>query len=273
MVRTLYLQIAYDGTDFHGWQTQEGVRTVQNVLENTLRRVVRHDLQLIGSGRTDAGVHATGQVASFTTSCTVPTDRLRHAIGSRLDSDLAILAVHDVHPAFHAQRDAMGKLYRYRIHHSQTRPVMRMTQRYACHVWHALDVERMREASGYFIGTMDFRAVCHEPLARRSTVRTVLRCDVERHLDEIHVDVAGTGFLYHQVRAMVGALLTVGMGRRPPEWVAEILASGRRDTACPTAPARGLCLCWVRYPPHRLRPAAPHDQDASSTAPSTMDIV
>lgn len=268
MLRNLYLRLAYDGTEFHGWQKQPGLRTVQDVLEQAVRRVVRHQVELAGSGRTDAGVHAVGQVASFVADCPIPTDRLRHAIGARLPKDLSIMELFEAHPEFHATRSAICKLYRYRIFHARRRPVEQHLHRCTYHWWMPLDPERMRAAARHFIGEMDFSAMASKGVERTSHVRTVLRCDVERHYDEVRVDVIGTGFLYNQVRNMVGTLIEVGRGYWPPEQVAEILASKDRANAGPTAPARGLCLQWVRYPARLLRPpdAVP---DATTPAPET----
>jgi tRNA pseudouridine38-40 synthase len=252
MPKTIYLLIAYDGTDFHGWQHQPGLRTVQAVLAESIQRVVRHEVDLIGSGRTDAGVHAAGQVASFVTTCELPVNRLRYAIGSRLPEDVAILASREVHPDFHATRSAASKLYRYRIHHSKTRPVPHRTQRYTYHCWKDLDLGRMRLAAGHFIGEMDFSAMAGKGSVRLTTVRRVLRCDVERHLDEVRIDVEGKGFLYNQVRNMVGTLVNVGLGQWEPDDVPAILEGRDRAKAGPTMPARGLCLQWVRYPSHLL---------------------
>ena len=255
MLRTIYLLVAYDGTDFHGWQSQPGQRTVQSILEESLRRVVRHELEVIGCGRTDAGVHAAGHVDSFTTTCEIPVDRLRLAIGSRLPEDIAIIDVRNVKATFDARGSAISKLYRYRIHNARGRPVERRTQRYTYHFWQSLDLERMREAARYFVGEKDFTAMTPKRTVRESMVRRVLRCDVERHHPEVRIDVEGTGFLYNQVRNMVGTLVEVGRGNWKPEDVGEILASRNRSNAGPTAPARGLCLQWVRYPADVLRPA------------------
>ena len=265
MTRTVFMLVAYDGTEFHGWQTQPGLRTVQQVLEQAVRRAVRHQVDLVGSGRTDTGVHAAGHVSSFQTSCAMPADRLRHSIGSRLPKDVSVIHVRDVHPAFHATRSAECKLYRYRIFNVSARPVEHFSQRYAYHYWHALDVQRMREASRDFVGERDFTALAGRGEMRQSMIRRVLRCDVLRHLDEVRIDVMGTGFLYKQVRNMVGTLVNVGRGFWPPDCVARIIASRDRAQAGPTAPARGLCLQWVRYPAHLLKPpAAPGASDAAS---------
>jgi len=256
MGRNIRLVLAYDGTDFHGWQAQPGLRTVQGVLEQAVRRVVRHQVYVIGSGRTDAGVHAAGQVCNFPTDCTVPTERLRKAIGARLPKDVCILDASEVSPDFHATHCAVSKLYRYRIHSAQVRPVTRLTQRQTYHFWHPLDPDRLRAAARHFVGTMDFAAMASKGAVRETTVRTVLRCEVERRYDEIWISVEGRGFLYNQVRNIVGTLLEVGRGHWEVERVPEILRGLDRAAAGPTAPARGLCLQWVRYPPWLLRPGA-----------------
>ncbi len=262
MPRTIYLRIAYDGTDFHGWQTQPGLRTVQDTLEQTIRRVVRHPLELVGSGRTDAGVHAAGQAAAFVTTCPLDEQRMLYAIRSRLPEDVTVSAVQEVHPDFDATRSALSKLYRYRIHNTDARPVEHLTQRYAFHCWHPLDAARMADAARHFVGEMDFAAVAGSGCRKPSTVRTVLRCEVERRSEEIWIDVEGRGFLYNQVRNMVGTLINVGVGRWEPDRIPAILASRDRSQAGPTVPARGLCLRWVKYPDHLLRPP---DKDGSAS--------
>jgi tRNA pseudouridine38-40 synthase len=256
--RTIALWVAYDGTEFHGWQNQPDLRTVQSVLEQALRRVVRHQVNLMGSGRTDAGVHAAGHVSSLVTTCELEPERLRHSIGSRLPKDVSLIALRDVDPHFHATRSAVSKLYRYRIHNAPGRPVEHHTQRYTYHFWEPLDLERMRAGARHFLGEKDFAAMAAKGGKRETTVRKVLRCDIERYLDEIRIDVEGTGFLYKQVRTMVGTLLNVGRGHWAPDRIAETLESGDRANAGPTVPARGLCLQWVRYPPELLSPVVCH---------------
>jgi tRNA pseudouridine38-40 synthase len=256
MERNLKMVVAYDGTDFHGWQRQPGLRTVQGELEAAAQRVLRHPLAIRGSGRTDSGVHARGQVANVHTHCSIPRDNLRHAIGGRLPEDISLLEVSDVHPDFDAISSAVCKCYRYRIHNHSRRSVDRLSQRYTYHCWHELDAERMQRAAFHFIGTMDFTAMAGAGCERETMVRTVLRCDVHRHFDEIRVDVIGKGFLYHQVRNMAGTLIEIGRGHWPIDKLPEILESEDRSNAGPTAPAQGLSLQWVQYPaPLLQRPA------------------
>jgi len=266
----MYLLIAYDGTDFHGWQEQPGVRTVQGELTEAIQRVVRHKVDVAGSGRTDAGVHAAGQVASFTTDCELVPNKMRYSIGSRLAPDVAIVAMREVHAGFHATRSAASKLYRYRIFHSRARPVGRQTQRYVYHCWTDLDLDAMAAGARHFVGEMDFCAMASKGAPRATTTRRVLRCNVERHLDEVRIEVEGTGFLYKQVRTMVGTLMEVGRGRWAPIRVAEILASGDRTNAGPAMPAHGLCLQWVRYPPYILAPVENADDDCPDQAGTTV---
>ncbi|MFQ6048878.1 MAG: tRNA pseudouridine(38-40) synthase TruA [Phycisphaerae bacterium] len=260
MQRNIRLLRAYDGTEFHGWQRQPGLRTVQGVLEQAARRVLRHQVQIIGSGRTDAGVHAAGQVANFFTDVTIGAGGLFRAIGARLPKDVTLVRLSDAPPGFHATRGVVSKLYRYRVYAAAGRPVERFVQRQTYHFWQELDVERMQEAARYFLGRQDFAAMASKGSERETTVRTVLRCQVYRHYSEIRFDVEGDGFLYNQVRNMVGTLLEVGRGHWQPEAVGQILASGDRRNAGPTAPARGLCLQWVRYDMAAYRLAEPVEQ-------------
>ncbi len=254
MPRNIKLVVAYDGTEFHGWQSQPELRTVQGVLEQAARRVTRHQVDLIGSGRTDAGVHAAGQVANFVTECPIPEEKLLGALGARLPKDVTLVAVGDVALEFHATRSATSKLYRYRVYNAPGRPVRQQRQNYCYHFWHPLDIDAMRAAAESLIGTHDFASFAGTGSERETTIRTVMRCAIQRRYDEVLFDLEGGGFLYNQVRNMVGTLIEVGRGRWPPQQVAEILVRRDRSAAGPTAPARGLCLQWVRYPARLLRP-------------------
>ena len=273
MARTVYLRIAYDGTDFHGWQRQPELRTVQGVIEQAVRRVVRHQVELVGSGRTDAGVHAAGQVASFVTTCELPAPRLRYAIGARLPKDVSVIALREVHPDFHATFSATGKLYRYRIFNARHRPVEQLAQRYTYHFWQPVELARIQAAARYFIGKMDFSAMASKGPERTTMVRTVLRCEAIRRHAEIVIDVEGKGFLYNQVRNMVGTLLEVGRGRWEPGHVAQILAGRDRQQAGPTVPARGLSLKWVRYPAELLRSPRGGAEPEGRTPPGEAESV
>ncbi len=252
MERNIRLVLAYDGTEFHGWQKQPGLRTVQDTIEQALRRVVRHQVVVLGASRTDSGVHARGQVAHFRTDRDIPCHNLKRAIGGRLPKDISLRHVSDVPASFSASRDPVSKLYRYRIYSHNDRPVEEQVQRYTYHFWNPLDVGIMRAAARHLVGEHDFAAFATSGHQRLTTVRTILRAEVHRHFREVCIDFEGTGFLYNQVRNMVGTLLEIGRGHWPVERIEAILAGRDRSQAGPTAPARGLCLEWIRYDLTRL---------------------
>lgn len=258
MYRNVRLLVAYDGTDFHGWQRQPGLRTVQEVIEQATRRVVRHQVHVNGSGRTDSGVHAVGQVANFLTTCDMPCENLRKAIGSRLPKDVSIYHACEVPLGFRASRDAVSKQYRYTLYNDQQRPVRTQAHRHAYHFWHPLDERRMQEAALHWIGRHDFAAFATSGHGRESTVRSVHRIAVSRYYEEVHIDVEGSGFLYNQVRNMVGTLIEIGRGHWSVQRALDILLSCDRSNAGPTAPARGLSLQWVRYDLLREYPVPPN---------------
>lgn len=247
--RTLRLVIAYDGRDFHGWQRQPGVRTVQAEFEDVCRRVLREPVNVVGASRTDTGVHARGQVAHVRTDTTIPADKLCRAIGHRLPQDVGLVQADFVRPEFHATLCALRKLYRYRIFNHERRPVEQQLCGVVAHFWLPLSAERMREAAQAWVGRHDFAGLASAGSPRDCTIRSIFRVDVERVEDEIRIDVEGDGFLYHQVRNMVGTLIEIGRGHWPVERAAEILAARDRRTAGPTAPPHGLCLQWIRYAP------------------------
>ncbi len=248
MDRKIKLVIAYDGTAFHGWQQQPGMRTVQAELEAVLPRVVRHPVELIGASRTDAGVHARGQVAHFRTSSSIVPAKLRWALACRLPPDIDIVHAEEAPPEFHASRSARGKLYRYIICNTQRRPLVTQT-RFAWHQRHALDVEAMQAAARPLIGEHDFAAYANRGSRRETTVRRLERITIWRHYENVICDIEGVSFLYNQVRIMVGTLVEVGRGHWPVERVGQVLESRDRSRAGVTAPPEGLSLQWIRYDP------------------------
>jgi len=247
VARNIKLVVAYNGAAYHGWQKQRDVPSVQETLQNAIARVVNHPVTLHGAGRTDAGVHAEGQVANFLTDTRLPADRLCMAINARCPADITVRHCCDVPLDFHAISSSAGKLYRYTIYHHRQQP----PQEWAGRSWHwfqDLAVEPMRQAAALLVGRHDFAAFQSSNSRRATTVRTVWRLEVFRDFRCIHFDVAADGFLYNMVRNLVGTLVEVGRGHGPPARVAEILASRTRADAGPTAPPEGLCLRWVRYP-------------------------
>ncbi len=245
-MRWLKLTVAYDGTDFAGWQVQPDQRTVQGALEAAWREITSELVRLTASGRTDAGVHAEGQVAGLETASEIPTDKLRAALNSKLPADVVIRLVEEAPANFHATHDALRKTYRYQIHNSRVRPLMDRQL-----VWHVptaeLDVDAMGQGGAALVGRHDF--VCFESTGseRASTIRTITALEVTRHGDRINIEVTGDGFLYNMVRAIAGTLVEVGRGAQPADWVAQVLASRDRTQAGPTAPASGLVLARVDY--------------------------
>jgi len=250
--RNIKLVIAYNGAAYHGWQRQaEGIDTVQQRVEAAAERILRHKVVVFGAGRTDAGVHAAGQVANlYTTSLSVPLRGLRRAMNSRLPRDVAVVSAAEVPEHFHASRSAVGKTYRYRVYVSPVRPAALAGQVY--HYWRMLDVEAMRQAGLRLLGAHDFLGFATSAEQRDYTVRTVYRCDVSSAGESIDITVQGDGFLYNMVRNIVGTLIEIGRGRWAPDRIDRILASRDRRDGGPTAPPDGLTLVCVHYRPEDL---------------------
>lgn len=249
------LTIAYDGSDFHGWQRQtrpEGaeLRTVQGVVTEAVVRAVAQPVRVQGASRTDSGVHAIGQVAHFDADTRIPTERVADAINARLPPDVEVRDARPVHPAFDACTDALEKQYRYRIWVGRRRPLGERHRVYHCFT--PLDADRMRQAADLIVGEHDFAAFAAAGHGRESTIRTVTACEIEQHeggaAPELHIVVRGNGFLYNMVRIIAGTLREVGRGRFDPSHIHTLLTEKRRDQAGPTLPPQGLCLEWIRYP-------------------------
>ncbi len=244
-MRNIKLTVSYDGTDFNGWQTQPGFRTVQETLEAAIAALTGEPTRLNASGRTDTGVHAVGQVANFYTNTKHSAQVLVAAINAHLPADIVVSEAEDVPQAFDANRDAKRKLYRYVIHDGPVPNVF--LRRYACHSRRRLDAEAMRRAAEPLRGRHDFHSFETDWPNRMSSVRTITHLAVNRMGDWIWLDVEADGFLYNMVRAIAGTLMNVGRGYWPATHVAEILKAEDRRLAGPTAPAQGLFLIRVTY--------------------------
>lgn len=248
-MRTIRLTLAYDGTNYAGWQVQPEQKTVQGVLETAIEKITGQAVRVIGSGRTDAGVHARSQVAAFQTESELSTDVFTRALNAELPRDVAVLSVDDAPERFHPIRDAVRKRYRYLIHDGPVRDVFR--RQYCWHYRRPLDADAMHRAAGSLLGKHDFSSFETSGAERATSVRTIYNVSVERrdgrdrHL--VAVEVEADGFLYNMVRAIVGTLVEVGRGAQPESWVAEVLAATDRRTAGPNAPPQGLCLMNVEY--------------------------
>jgi tRNA pseudouridine38-40 synthase len=240
---TFKLVLSYDGTGFSGWQRQPKKRTVQGVVEEALVRITGHRPAVIGAGRTDAGVHALAQTASFQADIRLKPAELVKALNAVLPHDARVLSAKAAPPDFNARRSAQSKIYRYRIYR---RPVLPpFLSRYVLHWPYPLDLEAMARAARLFIREDDFSAFSSNRLL--SPVRKVVRSELRRRGPELHYTVEADGFLRFMVRAMVGTLLEAGRGRISPDKVEELFRKKQRTLASPTAPAHGLWLVRVVY--------------------------
>jgi tRNA pseudouridine38-40 synthase len=241
-VRTIKLTLAYDGTDFHGWQWQPDRPTIQAEMMRALEAVIGGK-EIEVSGRTDAGVHALAQVASFRTTAAIPCENLVKALNANLPAAIRVLAAEEAAADFHARFGARAKTYRYVIHRGAVCPPHRY--RFVHHFPYPLDEDAMRAAAACFVGTHDFTSftTAGEP----SGERTIFASDLTREGEELIYTVRGSGFLHHMVRNMVGTMLEVGKGNLTPPDIPRILAARDRRAAGPTAPAKGLWLMSVEY--------------------------
>ena len=249
-MRSIALTIAYEGTGYAGWQVQPGQRTIQAELERALAKITGETIRVTGSGRTDAGVHALGQVAGFQTSGTMTPAVFQRALNAELPEDIAILSAAEAVPDFHPIRDSVSKRYRYLIDDGPVRDVF--GRRYVWHYRRPLDDVAMTEGAAHLLGRHDFSSFETTGAARPDSIRTVSHLSVVRGRDEqqnrITMEIEADGFLYNMVRAIVGTLVEVGRGAQPVEWVPRVLESTDRSQAGPTAPPQGLFLLWVKYP-------------------------
>ena len=253
------LVIAYRGTNYHGWQQQgvtpnykgemppegQGIPTVQEIVARAIVSVVQHRIDLVGSSRTDAKVHAKGQVAHFDTDqLQIPPEGMRRAVNHALPDDILVRSIEPVEAAFDAIGSTISKRYQYFIWNAPDRPLFFADL--AWHRWQELDVDAMRNAARRFVGEHDFASFAKPGHGRGSTVRTVHACEVSSHGPKLVVGVEGSGFLWNMIRIMVGTLVEVGLGRYAPEAIDQMLQARDRQAAGPTAPPHGLYLQWVR---------------------------
>lgn len=251
------ITLEFDGTDFSGWQIQPGRRTVQSVLEEALRELLNDpNLRIMGSGRTDAGVHALGMCASFNTTLDIPLEGLVRGVNAKLPEDVQILQAREVPPAFCARRWSRGKRYRYRVwNHHRSSPLERDRSWY---VFDPLDLDLMREGARYLLGRHDFSAFRASGCSSTHAVRDIYDIRIFREGSVVSIEVSGSAFLRHMVRNIVGALVPVGKKIHPPEWINEILQSGVRGKGGKTAPPQGLYLVelFYEFPPTEQYPTS-----------------
>ena len=251
-MRYFKLTIAYDGTDFHGWQTQASKPTIQGQIVQVLRTLTQENIALHGTGRTDAGVHALGQVASFRTQSALSAEEFQRALNALLPPAIRIVASHEVGPDFNARWSAKGKTYCYRLYRGKVVPPM--LWRYVLHYPFPLDEDKMRHAASRFVGRHDFAAFAastgsEDNDKERSTVREVYSTELARSADdqELLFTVRGRSFLRYMVRKMVGTLLDIGRGRLQPEDIDRLYELKDRSKSGPTVPPQGLCMVSVEH--------------------------
>ena len=237
------LVLSYDGTDFRGWQKQPGERTVQGVIEDTLARLAAKRIPVMGAGRTDAGVHAAGQAASFRAELSLQRGDLRRALNALLPDDVRVLSAGPVPPGFDARKSARSKVYRYRIFNALR--ISPFLFRFVLHWTGPLDLGKMAEAAAMFERQADFTAFSSNRLLQ--PVRRVSRSEVRKKGPEIVYTVEADGFLRYMVRTIVGTLMEVGRGKIEPRAIEDFFALKKRSLRSPTAPAKGLCLIKVIY--------------------------
>ena len=244
-MRNIRLDISYDGTRYQGWQRQSGIdNTIQGKIEQTLSRILNEEIQISGSGRTDAGVHAKGQVASFHCESRMPASEILEQLRRYLPEDIGIESCKDASERFHARLNAREKTYEYRIWNSD-RPCI-FQRRYVYQMPDRLDTEAMEAAAAHLLGTHDFGAFCAHRKTKKSTVRCVHAIRIFREGEELRIRVTGNGFLHNMVRIIVGTLIEVGRGERSADSIPGLFEKKREDTGY-LVPGRGLCLEEVTY--------------------------
>ena len=244
-MKRIFLRVAYDGTDFVGWQIQNEGRTVEGELNKAINALTGETIEVIGASRTDSGVHAKGNVAVFDTESTVPADRFMYALNSLLPEDVSVVESKEVADDFHPRHCTSIKTYEYRIFVSRINDPLK--RRYAYRFPTDLDVNRMDEAAKYLIGEHDFKSFCSVKTQAETTVRKIYTADVFHDGDDIVIRVSGAGFLYNMVRIIAGSLMEVGGGKHEPEHIKEVLDNTDRTLAGPTAEPQGLTLINIAF--------------------------
>lgn len=245
-MKRVMLTVAYDGTNYHGWQLQPNGISIEEVLNGCLTELLKEPVQVIGASRTDSGVHAYGNIAVFDTHARMPGDKFSYALNQRLPEDIRIRASREVPLSFHPRKTESVKTYEYRILNEEfPNPVKRL---YSHFTYLPLDEKKMNEGAKFLIGEHDFKSFCSVNAQVESTVRTIYSCEVQRVGTELVIQISGGGFLYNMVRIIAGTLMEMGNGKYPPEAMADILKVKERTAAGPTAPARGLTLISYEFP-------------------------
>lgn len=237
--------LGYDGTRYYGWEHQPDRETIQGKLENVLNHLAEEPVDIIGAGRTDAGVHAKGMVANVALDIDMSPEELCDYMNYYLPDDIVVHEVRETSPRFHARYNAVGKTYCYTCFDGKTKPLF--DRKYVWTLTEQLDISRMREAAAYLTGRNDYKSFCKNPQKKKSTIRTVDKIEIKRSRDYVTFSFHGDGFLRNMVRILTGTLVEVGLGNMTPLDVKNALEAENRLEAGPTAPAKGLCLMEVDY--------------------------
>lgn len=244
-MKRVKLVVAYDGTNYRGWQIQNNGETIESMLNRAISSLTGEDIHVMGSSRTDSGVHAMGNVAVFDTEARMAADKFSYALNQRLPEDIRIQNSCEVPSDFHPRYQKTVKTYEYRILNREfPLPAYRLN---TCFTYRMLDIARMQEAARYLKGEHDFQSFCAAGAQVKTTVRTIYELTVEKEGDLIVIRITGNGFLYNMVRIIAGTLMKVGMGEWEPERMTEILEGRDRKLAGPTAPAKGLTLMEIHF--------------------------
>lgn len=244
-MKRIKLVVAYDGTNYCGWQIQPNEPTIENELDKAIYELTKEKVHVTGASRTDTGVHALGNVAVFDTESSIPGERFSYALNRFLPEDIAVQSSCEVASDFHPRHCETRKIYRYRILNTEF-PVPQK-RNYTWNVKGKLDIEAMKEAAKYIVGEHDFKSFCSVRTQAESTVRTIYDIQLKRHKDEIYLDITGNGFLYNMVRIITGTLVQVGKGKYKPDYIKEMLSACDRTEAGQTAPPQGLTLMNIEY--------------------------
>ena len=245
IMRNIKLAIQYDGTNYCGWQSQKNGVAIQDVIEKALKKVVGEKIKLVGSGRTDSGVHAKGQIANFKTNSEMPLASIKKGLNSNLSDDIIVAGAEETNPDFHAQYSSRSKLYRYAL--TNKNPISPFHRNYIAFTPYKLDLELMKKEARALLGKHDFSAFQGARSKRIGTTRTVKKLLITKYSRYIYIDIESDGFLYNMARNIAGTLIEIGRGRFQPGSMKRILKSRDRRKAGPTAPAKGLCLMKVMY--------------------------
>lgn len=240
------MKIAYDGKRYNGWQSQGNTEnTIQQKIEDTLKKLLEEDVCINGAGRTDAGVNALGQIANVHIKKFISCDELQLQLNQYLPKDIRIISVESVEPRFHARLNALGKHYSYRIDNGDVADVFQ--RKYVTRIEEKLDVVKMKKAAEYFVGEHDFASFCSLKKIKKSTIRTITSIEINEQNGMIHIELFGNGFLYNMVRIIAGTLIEIGLGQKEPEDVIKILKSRDRSNAGFLSQPQGLFLVEVFY--------------------------